>query len=60
MLKYCLGQALDSQVTGDDLFKSRLELFKVIIQDYRESFRRLRETRGSFCVDRCWISFIVY
>ena len=27
-------------MTGDDLFKSRLELFKVIMQDYRESFGR--------------------
>ena len=45
MLKCCYGQALDSQVTGDDLFESRLELFKVIIQDYRESFRRSSDVR---------------
>ena len=25
-------------MTGDDLFESRLELFKVIMQEYRESF----------------------
>ena len=38
-------------MTGDDLFESRLELFKVIMQDYWESFRRssmLEETKGSF------------
>ena len=34
------GQAFDAQVVGDDLFESRLELFKVILQDYREAFRR--------------------
>ena len=34
------GQAFDAQVVGDDLFESRLELFKVIFQDYREAFRR--------------------
>ena len=38
-------------MTGDDLFESRLELFKVIMQDYRESFRRssdVRRDRGFF------------
>ena len=34
------GQAFDAQIVGDDLFESRLELFKVILQDYREAFRR--------------------
>ena len=32
-------------MTGDDLFESRLELFKVIMQDYRESFRRSSDVR---------------
>ena len=32
-------------MTGDDLFESRLELFKVIIQDYLESFRRSSDVR---------------
>ena len=40
VVKCCQGQALDSQVTGDDLFESRIELFKVIMQDYRKSFFR--------------------
>ena len=35
-----MGQAFDAQVVGDDLFESRLELFKVLLQDYREAFRR--------------------
>ena len=35
-----LGQAFDAQFFGGDLFESRLELFKVILQDYREAFRR--------------------
>ena len=51
VVKCCQGQALDSQVTGDDLFESRLELFKVIMQDYRESFRRssvVRRDQGFF------------
>ena len=51
MLKCCLGQAFDAQVTGDDLFESRLELFKVIMQDYRESFGRssaVRRDHGFF------------
>ena len=34
------GQALDSQVTGDPYFEARLELFKVIVQEYREAFKR--------------------
>ena len=32
------GQESDAQIVGDDLL--RLELFKVILQDYREAFRR--------------------
>ena len=32
-------------MTGDDLFESRLELFKVIMQNYRESFRRSSDVR---------------
>ena len=35
-----LGTGFDAQVTGDDLFESRFELFRVIMQDNRESFRR--------------------
>ena len=31
---------MDSQITGDPYFKARLELFKVIVQDYREGFKR--------------------
>ena len=31
---------MDSQVTGDTYFEARLELFKVIVQDYREAFKR--------------------
>ena len=34
------GQAFVVQVTGDDFFECRLELFKVIVQDYREAFKR--------------------
>ena len=34
------GQAFDVQVTGDEIFECRLELFKVIVQDYREAFKR--------------------
>ena len=34
------GQAFDVQVTGDEFFEGRLELFKVIVQDYREAFKR--------------------
>ena len=34
------GQALDRQVTGDPHFEARLELFQVIVQDYREAFKR--------------------
>ena len=32
-------------MTGDDLLESRLELFKVIMQDYREFFRRSSDVR---------------
>ena len=31
---------MDGQVTGDPYFEARLELFKVIVQEYREAFRR--------------------
>ena len=31
---------MDSQVTGDPYFEARLELFKVIVQEYREAFKR--------------------
>ena len=34
------GQAFDVQVTGDELFECRLAFFKVIVQDYREAFKR--------------------
>ena len=34
------GQASDVQVTGDEFFECRLELFKVTVQDYREPFKR--------------------
>ena len=32
-------------MTGDDLFESRLELFKVIMQDCRESFQLSSDVR---------------
>ena len=34
------GQAFDVQVTEDDVFECRMELFKAIVQDYREAFKR--------------------
>ena len=34
------GQAFDVQVTADEFFECRLELFKVIVQDYREVIKR--------------------
>ena len=34
------GQAFDMQVTGDEFLECRLELFKVILQYYREAFNR--------------------
>ena len=34
------GQAFDVQVTRDEVLECRLELFKVIVQDYREAFKR--------------------
>ena len=34
------GHAFDRQVTGDQFFEARLELFKVIVPDYREAFKR--------------------
>ena len=34
------GQAVDGQVTGDEFFEGRLELFTVIVEDYREAFKR--------------------
>ena len=33
-------QGFDVQVTGDEIFECRLELSKVIVQDYREAFKR--------------------
>ena len=45
------GQASDVQVTGDEFFECRLESFNVIVQDYREAFRRLlcpRRDQGFF------------
>ena len=42
-LKYALmmleGQVFNMQVNGDEFFEFRLELFKVIVQDYREAFK---------------------
>ena len=35
------GQAFDVQVTGDNFSEHRLDLFKVIVQDYSEAFKRL-------------------
>ena len=32
-------QAFDAQVVGDGFFESGSELFKVLLQDYREAFR---------------------
>ena len=34
------GQAFDVQVTEDEFFECRLEIFKVKVQDYREAFKR--------------------
>ena len=34
------GQVFDVQVTGDEFFECRQELFKVFVQDYREVFKR--------------------
>ena len=34
------GPGPDVQVTGDEFFECRLELFKVIVQDYSEAFKR--------------------
>ena len=45
------GQAIYVQVTGDAFFECRLELFKVIVPDYREAFKRLscpRRHQGFF------------
>ena len=45
------GQAFDVQVTGDEFFECRLELFKVIVQVYREAFKRCscpRRDQGFF------------
>ena len=48
------GQAFDVHVTGDKFFECRLELIKVIVQDYREAFKRSscpRRDQGFFlCV----------
>ena len=49
------GQVSDAQVTGNDLFESRLQLFKVIMQDYRHSFGRssvARRDLGSFLCEQ--------
>ena len=45
------GQAFDVQVTGDEIFECRFEFFKLIVQDYREAFKRsscLRRDQGFF------------
>ena len=47
------GQAFDVQVTGDDHFECRLELLKVIVQDYREAFRRSSCPRRDQCFFLC-------
>ena len=39
-LRMLRGQAFDVQVTEDDFFECRLELFKIFRQDYREAFKR--------------------
>ena len=48
---------MDSQVTGDPYFEARLELFKVIVQEYREAFKRSlvpRRDQGFFlCGQMC-------
>ena len=31
---------MDNQITGDPYFEARLELFKVIVQEYRDAFKR--------------------
>ena len=40
-----LGPAFDAQVTREDIFESRLELFKLIVQGYRERFWRSSAVR---------------
>ena len=40
---YFWGQAFESQVTGDPFFKAGLELFKLMVQDYHEAFKRSTE-----------------
>ena len=45
------GQVFEVQVTGDELFECRIELFKVIVLDSREAFKRsscLRRDQGLF------------
>ena len=45
------GQAFDVQVKENEFFECRLELFKVIVQDYREAFKRTscpRRDQGFF------------
>ena len=48
---------MDSQVTGDPYFEARLELFKVIVQEYREAFKRStvpsRDQGFFFCGQMC-------
>ena len=41
---------------GEDLFESRLEISKVVFQDYREAFTRsstVKRDQGYFCVVKC-------
>ena len=51
------GQAFDRQVTGDPYFEASLELFKVIVQDYREAFKRstvpIRDQGFFLCGQMC-------
>ena len=45
------GQALYAQMVGDDLFESGLDLFKIILHDYRKVFRRcviVKRAQGFF------------
>ena len=48
------GQAFDAQVVGDNLLESRLELFKMNVQDYSEAFKWCAVVKGDqgffFCV----------
>ena len=48
---------MDSQATGGPYFEARLELFKVIVQEYREAFKRStvpsRDQRFFLCRQMC-------